>query len=96
MDRRTTRKIGSGRLKVTSAHDNCHLHRMALNDLQPPQAVGSTLVYCYKCTNIGFVNPSTSAAPWIACKGAFIQDPPHGKLSMVASAMDSCAQSLES
>ncbi|GFU39454.1 uncharacterized protein TNCV_3454901 [Trichonephila clavipes] len=43
------------------------------------QAVGSTLVYCYRCTNVGFVNSSTSAAPWIACKGAFMQDPPHGK-----------------
>ncbi|GFU54287.1 uncharacterized protein TNCV_576701 [Trichonephila clavipes] len=26
-------------------------------------------------TNVSFVNSSTSAAPWIACKGAFIQDP---------------------
>ncbi|GFX17615.1 uncharacterized protein TNCV_474151 [Trichonephila clavipes] len=40
------------------------------------QAVGSTLVYCYRSTNVSFVNLSTSAAPWIACKGAFIQDPP--------------------
>ncbi|GFU92162.1 hypothetical protein TNCV_2530211 [Trichonephila clavipes] len=32
----------------------------------------STLVYCYRCTNAGFVNLSTSAAP-----GAFIQDPPY-------------------
>ncbi|GFX98392.1 transposable element Tcb2 transposase [Trichonephila clavipes] len=37
--------------------------------------VGSTLVYCYRCTNVSFVNSSTSAAPWIACKGAVIQDP---------------------
>ncbi|GFX17056.1 transposable element Tc1 transposase [Trichonephila clavipes] len=36
-EHRTTRKIGSGRRKVT-------------------------------CTNVGFVNSSTSAAPWIACK----------------------------
>ncbi|GFT37328.1 uncharacterized protein TNCV_1127501 [Trichonephila clavipes] len=35
------------------------------------------LVYCYRCTNVGFINSSTSASPWIACKGAFIQDPPH-------------------
>ncbi|GFX71393.1 transposable element Tcb1 transposase [Trichonephila clavipes] len=41
------------------------------------RAVGSTLVYCYRCTNVGFVNLTTSAAPWIACKGAFIQDPPN-------------------
>ncbi|GFX34585.1 hypothetical protein TNCV_3658231 [Trichonephila clavipes] len=38
-------------------------------------------------TGVSFVNSSMSAAPWIACKGALIQDPPHGKLSMAASAM---------
>ncbi|GFV51932.1 uncharacterized protein TNCV_1322851 [Trichonephila clavipes] len=42
------------------------------------QAVGNQLVYCYGSTNVGFVNSSTSAAPWITCKGAFIQGPPHG------------------
>ncbi|GFW37119.1 transposable element Tcb1 transposase [Trichonephila clavipes] len=26
------------------------------------------MVYCYRCTNAGFVNSSTSAAPWIACE----------------------------
>ncbi|GFV72138.1 transposable element Tc1 transposase [Trichonephila clavipes] len=26
------------------------------------------------CTKVGFVNSSASVAPWIACKGAFIQD----------------------
>ncbi|PRD18591.1 UNVERIFIED_CONTAM: hypothetical protein NCL1_60088 [Trichonephila clavipes] len=30
--------------------DDRHLFRMAV------RAVGSTLVYCYKCTNVGFVN----------------------------------------
>ncbi|GFS84714.1 transposable element Tc1 transposase [Trichonephila clavipes] len=39
------------------------------------KAVGSTLVHCCRCTNAGFVNSSMSAAPWIACKGALIQDP---------------------
>ncbi|GFW39020.1 transposable element Tcb1 transposase [Trichonephila clavipes] len=34
-----------------------------------------TSIYSYRCTNAGFVNSSTSPAPWIACKGAFIQDP---------------------
>ncbi|PRD36004.1 UNVERIFIED_CONTAM: hypothetical protein NCL1_09928 [Trichonephila clavipes] len=43
------------------------------------------------CTNIGFVNSSTSAAPWIACKGAFIQDPSLAKPPTAAS-----AQSTES
>ncbi|GFU28446.1 uncharacterized protein TNCV_1938341 [Trichonephila clavipes] len=54
------------------------------------QAVDSTLVYCYSCTKVGFVNSSTSAAPLIACTGAFIQDPPHGKPPTAASAMASC------
>ncbi|GFT58292.1 hypothetical protein TNCV_2118091 [Trichonephila clavipes] len=39
---------------------------------------GSTLVYCYIWTNVDFVNSLTSTAPFIACKGAFIQNPPHG------------------
>ncbi|GFX64434.1 hypothetical protein TNCV_4043241 [Trichonephila clavipes] len=30
---------------------------------------------------------SMSAAQWIVCKGAFIQDPPHGKPSTATSAM---------
>ncbi|GFW55738.1 transposable element Tcb2 transposase [Trichonephila clavipes] len=34
------------------------------------------MVYCYRCINVGFVNSSTSAAPGIACKGAFILDTP--------------------
>ncbi|GFU85868.1 hypothetical protein TNCV_2036991 [Trichonephila clavipes] len=84
----TTRKTSSRRQKLTSECDEGPLLSMA-----PPysflQAVGSTLVYCYMCTNVGFVNSSTSAAPWIVCKGAFIQDPPQGKPSTAASAMGS-------
>ena len=38
-------------------------------------ASGSTLNYCYRCTNVGFVNYLTSAAPWTACKSAFTLDP---------------------
>ena len=38
------------------------------------QAVGSTLVYCYSCTNVGFVKSSTFPAPWTACKGAIVHD----------------------
>ncbi|GFV86698.1 uncharacterized protein TNCV_3964281 [Trichonephila clavipes] len=53
------------------------------------QAVGSTLVDCYRCTNVSFVNSSTSAATWIAYKGAFIKDPLRGKPSMAASAIGS-------
>ncbi|GFW62241.1 hypothetical protein TNCV_4421281 [Trichonephila clavipes] len=59
-------------------------------------AVGSTLVYCYRCTNASFVDSSMSAAPWIACKDVFIPDPPHGKPSTSASTMGSGAQSLAS
>ncbi|GFU28784.1 transposable element Tc3 transposase [Trichonephila clavipes] len=39
------------------------------------QEIDSTLVYCYRCTNVAFVNSSTSAAPWIPFKSPFIQDP---------------------
>ncbi|GFX40465.1 uncharacterized protein TNCV_1412751 [Trichonephila clavipes] len=53
------------------------------------KAVGSTLVYCYRCTKTGFVNSLTSATPWIVYKGAFIQDPSHVKTSTSASAMSS-------
>ena len=60
------------------------------------QAVGSMLVYCCRCTNVGFVDLSTSTAPWIACKGVFLQDTPFGKLSMAAFVKASWAQSLES
>ncbi|GFW85211.1 transposable element Tcb2 transposase [Trichonephila clavipes] len=35
------------------------------------QAVGSTLVYCYMCTNVVLINSSTSAAPWIAYESRF-------------------------
>ena len=49
--------------------------------------IGSTLFECYRCTNVDFVNLLTSAAPWIACKGAFIQDPLHDKSSTAASAV---------
>ncbi|GFV16972.1 uncharacterized protein TNCV_1768831 [Trichonephila clavipes] len=89
----TTRKTGSGRRKVTSARDDRHLLRMAVNN---HTASSRQLVYYYRCTNVGFINSSTFAAPWIACKGAFIQDPPHGKPSTAASAMGSWAQSLAS
>ena len=60
------------------------------------QPVDSTLVYSYRCINFGFIYSSTSAEPWTAWKGVFIQDPPHGKPSTAASTMGSWAQSLES
>ncbi|GFY06779.1 hypothetical protein TNCV_2203121 [Trichonephila clavipes] len=40
------------------------------------EAVGNKLVYCHRCTNVDSVNSSTSAAPWITCKGAFMQNQP--------------------
>ncbi|GFW51536.1 hypothetical protein TNCV_4212141 [Trichonephila clavipes] len=41
-----------------------------------------------------FVKSLTSAAPWIACKSAFIQNPPHGKPLRAASAIGTLTQSL--
>ena len=58
------------------------------------QAVGNMLVYCYKSTIVGFVYLTKSAVPWTVCTGTFIQDPPHGKPFMAASAMGSWAQNL--
>ena len=60
------------------------------------QAVGSKFVYCYRCINVGFINSSTSAAPWTACKDAFIMEPLHSKPSTAVSAMSSWAQNLAS
>ena len=60
------------------------------------QVIASTLIYCCRCTHVGFVNSPTLAAPWIACKRAFIQDLPHGEPSTTASAIDSLAQNLAS
>ncbi|GFU59666.1 uncharacterized protein TNCV_3186341 [Trichonephila clavipes] len=58
-ERWTTRKIGSGRRKVTSARDDRHLLRMALNDLQlPPDSwhyVG-LLLQVYLCRLRQFVD----------------------------------------
>ncbi|GFT29525.1 histone-lysine N-methyltransferase SETMAR [Trichonephila clavipes] len=66
-----------------------HRLRMTVNDYSFLQAVDSTLVYSYRCTNVGIVNSLRFAAPLIACKCAFIQDPPHGKPSTDTSAMGS-------
>ena len=59
-------------------------------------AIGSTLVYCYRCTNISFANSSTSAAQWTVCKDTIIQDSSHHKPLMAALALGSWAQSLAS
>ncbi|GFW69206.1 hypothetical protein TNCV_1819601 [Trichonephila clavipes] len=53
------------------------------------KVVDSSLVYGYRCTNVGFVNSSTSSATWIGSKGAFIQDPSHDQPSTAAFAMGS-------
>ena len=42
------------------------------------------MIYCYRCTHVGFVNSPKSAAPWTACKVAFIQDPLQCKPSTTA------------
>ncbi|GFV50827.1 hypothetical protein TNCV_3921201 [Trichonephila clavipes] len=47
-----------------------------------------TVGVCPTATNVANVcslNSLTSAAPWIACKGASIQDSPHGKLLVMDS-----------
>ncbi|GFW01231.1 uncharacterized protein TNCV_4514301 [Trichonephila clavipes] len=79
-------KTGSGR-KVTSARDDRHLLRMAVNGC----TVSSRQLAALWPTTTGVLvlTSSPSAAPWIACKGAFIQDPPHGKPLTAASAMGS-------
>ena len=53
----------------------------------------STLVYCYRYTNVAFINSLTSGTQWIACQGAFVQDSLHSKSSTTASAIGSWAQS---
>ncbi|GFT76023.1 uncharacterized protein TNCV_1255331 [Trichonephila clavipes] len=88
-EHRTTRKTCSGRRKVTSARDDQQLHRMVGMTVQLPPGSWQHVGHCYRCTNVGFVNSSTSAAPWNACKGDFIQNPPHGKPSMAASVVGS-------
>ncbi|GFT69554.1 uncharacterized protein TNCV_1298011 [Trichonephila clavipes] len=87
-DHRTTRNTGRGLRKVTLACDYRHLLRMALNDRA---AASMQLAARWSIANVGFVNSSASAAPWIACKSAFKQDPLHGKPSTAASAMSSGA-----
>ncbi|GFX69860.1 transposable element Tcb2 transposase [Trichonephila clavipes] len=86
-EHRTTRKTGSGRRKVTSACDDRHLILMAVND----RTASSRQLAARWSTDTGVLMSasSTSATPWIACNGVFIQDPPHGKPSTVASAMSS-------
>ncbi|GFT42855.1 uncharacterized protein TNCV_2189981 [Trichonephila clavipes] len=70
-----TEGIYRGDRKVTSARDDRHFAPYGDNDRTASsgswQHVGLQL---QRCTNVGFVNSSTSIAPWIACKGAFIQD----------------------
>ncbi|GFU19389.1 uncharacterized protein TNCV_3032991 [Trichonephila clavipes] len=79
-EHRTTRKTGSGRRKVTSARDDRHLLRIAVNDhTTSSRQFAARLVYCYRCNNVRFVNSLTSAAAWMACKGAFVQHPPQNK-----------------
>ncbi|GFV33375.1 hypothetical protein TNCV_4732981 [Trichonephila clavipes] len=55
----------------------------------PHSSLDSSAAATPWCTNIGFVNSLMSATPWIACKGSFIQDPPHDKPLTAASAMGS-------
>ncbi|GFU51897.1 uncharacterized protein TNCV_3734061 [Trichonephila clavipes] len=67
--------------------DDRHLLRMAVNERT---ASSRQLAARWStATGVLMLASSTSAAPWIVCKGAFIQDPPHGKPSTAALAMGS-------
>ncbi|GFW42684.1 transposable element Tc1 transposase [Trichonephila clavipes] len=72
-EHRTTRKTGSGRRKVTSAHDDRHLLSMAVYDRTASFRKLAALWSI--ATGVLMSASSTSAATWIACKGALIQDP---------------------
>ncbi|GFT36189.1 uncharacterized protein TNCV_4778251 [Trichonephila clavipes] len=72
-EHRTVKKTNIGRWKVTSA---CEKRPTGGEESYSfIQVVGNTLIYSYRCTNVGFVNSSTSAAPWILCKGVFMHHP---------------------
>ncbi|GFV44187.1 hypothetical protein TNCV_1825541 [Trichonephila clavipes] len=81
------KKTGSGRRKMTSARHDRHLLRMGVNH----RYASSRQLAARWSTATGVVMAalSMSAAPWIACKGAFIQDPTHIKPSTAAPAMGS-------
>ena len=64
--------VRSTRRKVMSALDDRYLLRMAVNDRTA--SFRQLARRWYTATDV-FVNSSTFAAPWTACKGAFIQDP---------------------
>ncbi|GFU97405.1 uncharacterized protein TNCV_4742171 [Trichonephila clavipes] len=81
---RKIRKTGSRRWKVTSACDDRHLLHMEVND----RTASFRLLAARWSTVTGVLHLSTSGAPWIACKSAFIQDH-HGKPSTAVSAMGS-------
>ncbi|GFY16729.1 hypothetical protein TNCV_2788511 [Trichonephila clavipes] len=86
-EHQTTRKTGSGQRKVTSARDDQQLLHLAVND----RTASSRQLAARFSTATGVLMPASSAssAPCIACRGVFIQDPPHGKLSTAALAMGS-------
>ncbi|GFX64377.1 transposable element Tc1 transposase [Trichonephila clavipes] len=69
-EHRTTRKTSNGRQKVTSVRDDRHLLRMAVN-----VGTASFRQFAARWSTATGLLMSDSAAPWIACKGAFIQDP---------------------
>ncbi|GFU88941.1 hypothetical protein TNCV_4446161 [Trichonephila clavipes] len=82
------KKIERGRLKVTSACDDRHLVCMAVNNRTASfwQLVDSSLVYRYRCINVGFVEVCCT----VGCVQGFLYTgTPLGKPSMSASAMGS-------
>ncbi|GFT76139.1 transposable element Tcb2 transposase [Trichonephila clavipes] len=88
-ENRTTRSSGSGRRKVTTAHDDRHMLRMAVND----RTASSRQLAARWSTAIG-VLMSTCQFIDICCNVTGVQaclytGSPHGKSSMAASAMGS-------
>ena len=73
----TAQKTDVKRRKKATECKNRHLLRMTVNDkiCSFIHAVGCTLICCYRCTNVGFVNSLTSATPWTGCKGATMANP---------------------
>ena len=79
------------RWRLRTTIDTCSAWRWMT--IQLLKKVDSKLVYCYMCTNVRFANLLTSAAPWIAPKGVFMQDSLYGKPSTAESGKDWWAQS---
>ncbi|GFW09913.1 transposable element Tc1 transposase [Trichonephila clavipes] len=84
-EQRTTRKIGSGRRKVTSARDDRHPLRMVAND----RTASSRQLAAHWFTATGVLMSPSSIRRRLLHRGTVIQDPPHDKPLMAVTAMGS-------